>query len=496
MVQATKHHSSRSADADKIMRRIRPRKQGGSTPPHAAGINPSFPSPREQKDCSTSLKHCGLGCADDSSCQKKGMAMIYDKSLYPAVVRRTRSALRAAGYEAEAAAVNQCLRTSVAQAVAVGWKLLYMHDIQYFMSFEEELLSFGCLSQENDEVLYQAARHMLEDYMDKNADRVDEFLGGYHIGCSVAMTETNDQLAGYKTGGGGHRPSHIQPSLPLGLGRRHSRTTSTASSAVPAPGQTGPMREDGRSAIAGKPSGTENVGADQNSNANSEARGKANATDSRAENRYVESLRAENPRAENAQADSLRTKNVKAENTQTESLQGESLRAENVKAGHTQGENLPVESPRAESPRTLDARVKSAQAEKRRAQNTQNEAGNTKTGNRDKNSPALGGAVGPVSGTMSNAVGNAGSGSGLEYTQAGDAADAGKIRGGGTKSMRSGDAKHADSVPPVGTLLTYRQDLREAMRHFTIEDKARMRQERLLRRMGLWNNPCCPDSAE
>lgn len=313
--------------------------------------------------------------------------MIYDRSLYPAVARRMRSALHASGFEAEAAAVDQCLRTSVTQAIEVGWKLLYLHDIQYFMSFEEELLSFGCVSLENDETLYQAARHMLEDYMDKNADRVDEFIGGYHVGCSIAMTETNDELAGYRKGGGGRRTSAIQPSLPLGTGR--GRSSSASSSSVSA----------STSSLSVSP-------LPYSSSASSSSSPSSSALSSSSASEQVSGQRQDS-RPHSQEPGYPRTGEVK----------------------ESAGSGNPITMP----------------------------AGGPANRRKDLGNPAM------------------------EDSATKNPRGEGNPRANGP--VRKGAAKRADVIPPVGTLLTYRQDLREAMRHFEIEDKARLRQERLLRRM-------------
>lgn len=112
---------------------------------------------------------------------------------YLRVVDQMRLSLAREGLDAEAAAVEQSLRCNVSQAIEVGWKLLYLHDIQFYLTFEEELLAFHCLSHKNDATLRQAARQMLQDYVDKNEDQVSQFLGRYNACCApfLFLTQRN-----------------------------------------------------------------------------------------------------------------------------------------------------------------------------------------------------------------------------------------------------------------------------------------------------------------
>jgi hypothetical protein len=126
--------------------------------------------------------------------------MTYEQAVYFDVVCQIEEALVDEGYDADKAAVEQSLHNSIEQAVAVGWKLLFMHNIQFHLTFEEELLAFRCLSKWDKKGLQEAARLMLQDYVDKNTDQVAEFLGYYNMRCSPLLL-LSQQSAGQGASG-------------------------------------------------------------------------------------------------------------------------------------------------------------------------------------------------------------------------------------------------------------------------------------------------------
>lgn len=358
--------------------------------------------------------------------------MIYNKSLYPAVARRMRAALRASGYESEAAAVDQCLRTSIFQAIAVGWKLLYVHDLQYFMSFEEELLSFGCLSQTQDETLYQAARHMLEDYMDKNGDRVDEFLGGYDVGCSLAMTEPNGLL--------------------------HMNGSSCA--ARPSLGGFDPTKKNGErrsqiheqgSRISGQGSRISKQGSDKSQT-------------------YSSSSDTPDPHApgENASGQHASGEKAPGENTPSDKAPGENA----VSDPSSDPASVPVSAPASASPAPAASVPESV---------AQSGAPSVRPRSQDPKYPQS-----VEGGVTTDAHDQCAARSGGGGKKTGRGPNARNTENGSGNTVATGKTHrtlNADAFPPVGTLLTYRQDLRQSLKRFVADDKARLRQKNILHQM-------------
>lgn len=370
------------------------------------------------------------------SSREEGAVMIYDKSLYPAVARRMRAALRASGYEAEAAAVDQCLRTSISEAIAVGWKLLYIHDLQYFMSFEEELLSFGCLSQAHDEMLYQSARHMLEDYMDKNADRVNEFLGGYDVGCSVAMTEPNDRLSD-------HRSQHASKSHDRGFGIRLQKGSR------PVTQKTTPVRPD---ASASSVCPACEMSADASSVGVCSSGLGDDIGDSAEVSRGISAVgpddREATPSTGHAAEKGAGEKDAGEKDTGEKSL-GE--KSKSVGTDNTSDiDRLTCRS---------DDTTGRAQANSARKDGAWPE-----------------GASKGTNGTVRT---------GAEKTWGGEAVDQALHHSDRSRAAagQPNRKKNPDAFPPVGTLLTYRKDLRRSLRCLAVDDKARQRQLSILRRM-------------
>lgn len=115
-------------------------------------------------------------------------------ALYLHVAGAMRMALADAGLDAEAAAVLQSLRSSVSEAIEVGWQLISLNNIQFYLTFEDELTAFQCLSHLHDDQIRRAAREMLQDYVNKNEDQVAQFLGEYNTCCApflLAAREVN-----------------------------------------------------------------------------------------------------------------------------------------------------------------------------------------------------------------------------------------------------------------------------------------------------------------
>lgn len=85
-------------------------------------------------------------------------------------------ALKIERFDSDASAVEHSFARSIDSAVQIGWRLLYWHDIQYRLTFEQALLAFHCLARSHDPQLQMEGQKMLQDYMDKNDEQVDWFF--------------------------------------------------------------------------------------------------------------------------------------------------------------------------------------------------------------------------------------------------------------------------------------------------------------------------------